>query len=318
MLLVIAISVGATLLFTRDSGNGPTQSANGSPPAAGDIASANDTGPVGIVTDDPSCQPWRSINDALAEEQSDSWVNRDYSRPASVWTTEEREIHEQVADAMDRAAEKTVQLVKMTPHRIMRELFEQSIAYWRAYADAIGSYTPSDNHLAVAASDAGATLVAICAAIDYESAATWAPLVPPGPTPNSIAPIGDPSNPEMFIGPSGDPICEDWLRLTTGFENSTKEWRESDLNIPASQWQEDQRALMEETGAVMTTFANNIATLAGESENPTLQDLSNLTGQYLRAYVESIPTYTTADSFFASAGTRSYLIVSNACGAAGS
>ncbi len=48
---------------------------------------------------------------------------------------------------MGRAADQTVQLVKLTPHRAVRELYEQFIAYARAYIAAIPTYTASDNHL---------------------------------------------------------------------------------------------------------------------------------------------------------------------------
>ena len=50
VLLVIAITVGVTLFFTRGSGGGGSTT-----PAASDIASANDTGPVAIITSDPTC-----------------------------------------------------------------------------------------------------------------------------------------------------------------------------------------------------------------------------------------------------------------------
>ena len=42
---------------------------------------------------------------------------------------------------MRNAADQTVNLVKMTPHRVMRELYEQFIAYARAFADAVPTYT---------------------------------------------------------------------------------------------------------------------------------------------------------------------------------
>ena len=41
------------------------------------------------------------------------------------------------------------QLAKLTPHRVMRELYEQFIAYARAYSDAVPTYTKPDNHWSV-------------------------------------------------------------------------------------------------------------------------------------------------------------------------
>ncbi len=42
---------------------------------------------------------------------------------------------------MRNAADQTVALAKLTPHRVMRELYQQFIAYARAYSDAIATYT---------------------------------------------------------------------------------------------------------------------------------------------------------------------------------
>ena len=60
----------------------------------------------------------------------------------------------EVGSAFDAAARQTVPLVRLTPHRVMRELYEQFIAYARAYADSLPTYTEADNHLAsIAVSD---------------------------------------------------------------------------------------------------------------------------------------------------------------------
>ncbi len=46
-------------------------------------------------------------------------------------------MYEAVGKAMRNAADQTVNLVKVTPHRVMRELYEQFIAYARAFTDNI-------------------------------------------------------------------------------------------------------------------------------------------------------------------------------------
>ena len=50
-------------------------------------------------------------------------------------------MYESVGKAMRSAADQTVNLVKSTPHRVMRELYEQFIAYARAFADTVPTYT---------------------------------------------------------------------------------------------------------------------------------------------------------------------------------
>lgn len=315
VLLVIAISVGATLLFTRDSGNGPTQSANGSPPAAGDIASANDTGPIRILTEDPTCEAWRPINDTLVDAQRRGWAERDYTVPASAWNSEQRSMHDEMAAAMRRAADQTVTLAKITPHRIMRELYEQSIAYWRAYADSIPDYELKDNSLAVTASDTSGAIVTICAAIDYRSAAMRGPLVPAGDQRLDPASPGDPANPQMFLQASGNAVCNEWTKISDRFDDDTKQWRESDGSIPASEWTPERRSLMDSAAQEMLRYADDIQRLGEQSGNAILYDFASLAAQYFRAYTHAIPSYTSADSYLSATASYANFIVFNACAA---
>ena len=60
---------------------------------------------------------------------------------------------------MREAADQTVALARLTPHRVMRELYEQAIAYWRAYADAIPTYESVDDHLAGVAVSTSSTIL---------------------------------------------------------------------------------------------------------------------------------------------------------------
>ena len=61
----------------------------------------------------------------------------------------------------------------------MRELYEQFIAYSRAYADRIPMYTPPDDDLALVSTTTGNSIGDVCAAISYGSAPAWGPKVPP-------------------------------------------------------------------------------------------------------------------------------------------
>ncbi len=141
LVVVIAVTVAATIFFTRNSSDSNSPA---SPPKTSrgpsDIASANDDGPVKIITEDPTCAPWVGINNALASRQSNGWTNRDPSSPAVTWLRSAANFTD-VGDAFDEAADQTVPLVKMTPHRVMRELYEQFIAYGRAYSDSLPLYT---------------------------------------------------------------------------------------------------------------------------------------------------------------------------------
>ncbi len=142
LLVVIGVTAAVTISVTKDGDDGdpsPTGETFG-------LASANDKGPVNVITEDPSCAAWGTINGSLAEFTGGDGKSRDPSIPAADWTPEQRSQYEDVARAMRDAADQSVQLAKLTPHRVMRELYQQFIAYARAYSDAVPSYSPSDNH----------------------------------------------------------------------------------------------------------------------------------------------------------------------------
>ena len=94
-------------------------------------------------------------------------------------------MYESVAKAMTDSADQTVGLVKLTPHRVMRELYEQFIAYARAFADSIPTYTSKDSHLAGAVDSISSAPGDICGAVTYGPAASQGPLIPATATPSS-------------------------------------------------------------------------------------------------------------------------------------
>src|SRR5215218_5193047 len=100
LLAVIAVTVAITVLVVgKDSGGGesPTPTnGNGS-----EFASANDKGPVGIITEDPTCAAWSRVGSGLTDaEQKVHWPDRDPSVPAAAWTPEQRTTFETVGRAM--------------------------------------------------------------------------------------------------------------------------------------------------------------------------------------------------------------------------
>ncbi|MGB5111150.1 MAG: hypothetical protein WBO08_05810, partial [Mycobacterium sp.] len=294
-------------------GGDSSPTATGTSPGPGEIASANDTGPVSIITEDPTCEPWRPINETLAKVQEKQWVDRDFKQSAAAWTPEQRAMHVEVADAMRSAADRTVSLVKLTPNRVMRELYEQSIAYWQAYAASIPTYTYPSNSLAVTASDTTGAIASICTAISYRSATARGPLVPSGPTPTAAPTAGNSASPEVFLKEQDSGICADWATASTTFEKATEPWRSVDPALLPSDWSAEQRAIMGSAGPTMRDFASELEALGMQSENSTLDDFANLSAQYWRAFAEAIPSYTTNDSYLAATASFAYLIAFNAC-----
>lgn len=316
--LVAVIAVTAVVAVSRTKNGGDSNGGGGSgtqtSAAPSDVASANDKGPVGIITEDPSCAPWTPITNTLADIEVKGWLTRDPSIPASSWTPEVRTQYETVGKAMRKAADQTVPLAKMTPHRVMRELYEQSIAYLRAYADSLPTYTPSDDGLARAASTAGNVITNICAAISYGSAAARASLVPAPQPPTSIAPIGDIANPQrMFDTP--DPVCAD---LTPTLDQllanpSFIEWIKGDSSIAVGNWPAERQSLTDVVVPAMTSTADALEKLAHRSSNPIVQDFILLGVQYRRTFIQSLSTYQQNDQYVYLAGQYAPGILAGAC-----
>ncbi len=321
LVAVIAVTAVVAVSCTKNSGdsNGGGGGGTKTSAAPSDVASANDTGPVGIITEDPSCAPWTPIQATFAAAGRNGWAQRDQSLPASAWTPEVRAQYEAVAKVMRTVAEQAVPLVKMTTHRVMRELYGQFIVYARAYADSISkldTYRPVDDNLAQAASTAGNVIGHICSAVFSGAAAARASLIPAPKPPKSIAPVGDPSNPQrMFESP--DPVCRglgstlDQLLQNPDF----KKWLDTDPKIPAANWSPEQESLTTTVVAVMSSTASSLEELAQQSSNGIVQDLILLGVQYRRTYIEALPTYQPNDSSIYLAGQMSPGIVLAACDA---
>lgn len=321
--LVAIIAVTAVVAVSCDrSGGGSSNNAGntggGAKPAtsgaASDVASANDTGPVGIITEDPSCAPWTPINNTVAGIEKNGWDKRDPSIPATSWTPDVRAQYEAVGAALRNAADQTVPLAKMTTHRVMRELYGQYVAYSRAYADNIANYTPIDDQLARAGSTAGQTITAACTAISSGSAAARALSVPALSAPSSVAPVGDLANPQrVFETP--DAVCSDLgptldqLLLSPEF----KSWLNTDPSIPASSLTPEVLALNAAVAPVMTSTADALEKLAAKSSNPIVQDFILLGVQYRRAYVQAFPTYQPNDQNIYSTGQTAPGVLVGAC-----
>jgi hypothetical protein len=318
VLAVIAVTVVITVLVVgtgAGGGESPTPTAgNGS-----DFASANDKGPVGIITDDPTCGTWRRINDALAaDEKGVSWPDRDQSVPATAWNPQQRTMYETVGKALRTAADQVVEIVKLTPHRVMRELYEQFIAYSRMFVESFPSYSANekDRGLALAPDNLGLTLTGVCSAIVTGSAGPIAPLVAAAAAPTEASPLGDASDPSRFLA-TPNPVCAEWTSALDKFFDDMAAWRGIDADIPATAWTPDQKAVNEAAIPKMTVLADDLEKLGRRSNNPTLEDFAVLSAQYWRASAKALPTYTNADVYLANAANYSAYVVQGACNAAG-
>src|ERR1700730_3351590 len=312
---VLATVVAVVLLFGGGGSGapkGPHPDEGSNPDAAAGVASVKDIGPVTVITEDSSCAAWTTINNELSTSGTGLWNERDRSVPASAWTPKQRAQYIAAAQSMRGAAAQTVGLVKLTPHRVMRELYQQFIAYARAYAERVPKYTPADNNLAGTANSASSALGAICAAISECPAAARGPFVPPSAPPSDIAPVGNPVNPQPFLT-STNPVCDEWRAALDQFGRDTAEWQKMNPNVPAIYWNREQKAVNYAVASVMNTYASKLEQLGRQSDNAIWQDFANLSAQYRRAFVTSLPTYTPNDNHLANAANYVSTTILGAC-----
>lgn len=292
LVAVAAISVTATILWDHHD----TTSTTGSNAAASGIASANDTGPVGIITEDPSCPAWAPIASTLSTVEDNGWKQRDPNAPASSWTPATQAQYRAVADAMRSAADQAVALVKVTPHRAMRELYSAFIAYHRAYADRVPEYVPADNALASVASNAAGIINGVCGSIASGAAAARTVLVPAAAAPNTVASLGDTARPDKFMA---TPIaqCADWqTAMTSANDDPTfAAWVKIDPSIAAGSWSPEARASNDAVKPIISAYADTMERL-GRQGPPIVEDFAVMGAHYARAFVQAIPTYTPADA----------------------
>ncbi len=313
-LVIVVVTVVATTLVLRggsDSSRPPTPTAD-----APQIASANDRSPAGIILDDPTCKSWDPIAAAFAHAASSGWDDRDPAIPATNWNADMRSQYGSVGATLRDGADRSVVLAKETPHRVMRELYSQFIAYSRAYADAISNYTAEDDFLVRAAIGASSTLNAVCDAIAHGSAGARAPAVARAAPPLSQTPLEDPARADQFLA-AQNPICSQWLARVTQFDHDISSWKALDPNVPRDQLNAEQRGVMMAVSPSMEEFSNDIQIMGIESGDPTLSDFATLSAQYIRAYISALPTYTPADNFLVMAASSSSALITEACRSSG-
>lgn len=295
LVAVIAVSVVATVLVLRpESGGGggstpPAQNGNS------EFASANDTGPVNIITDDPTCAAWsRVARDYVAQADSVKWADRDGSVPASAWTPAQHAMYQKISKALNTAADLTSGLMKQTPHRVMRELYGQFIAYSKGFVETIPTYNGSFNGMTAVISGLVSSASNICAAIEYKSVQSVSPLVSvPSPPGNAATPS---SEPRRFLETENS-ACGEWISVTDQYRADTEAWRGIAANIAASEWTTEQKSIYDGVIPVMRSYADTVERIGRESGNSVFEDISVLSAQYTRAYILAIPNYAPADNF---------------------
>lgn len=315
VLAVVVVTVVTTLLLTHE-GTGlsapSTRTAQSPPTDSPGIASVDGVQPLGVITYEPTCTTWIPINDSLAAAQQNGWQNRDPSVPASVWSPQQRNDYAAVAKAFHGAADRAIALANQTPHRAVRNIYEQFAAYAQAYARSIPLYEPTDDHLARATIGASLAINSICNAIEYGSASARAPLAKPTAPAVSEAPPSSGNNPDRFIT-AWTSACSDWVSLVHTYSADIADWQSSDPKISAPQWDARQKAINASAIPVMESFAETATEISVSNNNSALRDMAVLAAQYRRTFAASIPTYTSADNYLNEAATGLTGAIYEAC-----
>ncbi len=174
-----------------------------------------------------------------------------------------------------------------------------------------------DNHLALAAITTANVIVYVCSAIHYGSAASRAPLVDPlSASPPEPAVLRDPNDARRMLE-TDDPTCPEWDRILHRFDDDTRAWQGIDPNLPAAQWNSEQRAVIDGVIPLMKEFADEFERLGMQTSNPVLRDFAMFAAQYRRAHAEALPTYTPADNYLDLTAWRTTSVIYEACKAAG-
>lgn len=313
LVAVIGVTVAVTLSVV--DGRDATPMAVPASGTTSDIASANDTGPVTIITEEPTCAAWETVYTTLGAAQKKGWVDRDKSVPAAEWTQDQRQRYLEVGEAFRLAAAQAVPLAKLTPHRVVREAYEQFIAYSLLYSDAVPSYVPQDHYWVAVAGGAMGMVANICNSITLGSAQSRIGSVGKSSSQLPVTKVDDPGTSAAFMS-SPDPECAEMQEFLRYYNVSTQAWQQIDSSIPALQWSPSQRASFDDVAPVMREYAYRFEKFGLASSNPAFRDFAFISAQYRRAYVEALPTYVAADSYLSATANNAANILLDACRAA--
>jgi serine/threonine protein kinase len=318
VLALVAAGVAVTLL-RRDSGGrpiaatSPTTTTTSMPPAA----STGDVGPVGLITEEPTCVRWLVIS---PKWPVDPPIHTAGVSPVNVarnaWTPEQQSVMQTMASNIRAEAGQTAVLANTTPHRVMRELYEQFVAYARAFADAVaGNYVPDDSGLLSSKNHLLSTLTSLCVAVRAGAPGARSALITVRGAPARVAPPQDPGNPQRFVTASDLPACVVLESLTGNYASNpaVTAWIDADETIPASKWDPRHKALNDAVAPIMLTLADDVERATGQGNNPVMADFGMLFAQYERVFVKTLPTYGPSDFQLEAVASSMLYMVAQAC-----
>ncbi|KAA0097947.1 hypothetical protein CIW49_14785 [Mycolicibacterium sp. P1-18] len=304
VVVAIVVAVGALVVVTgRDLGSGsagPGASTSAEPPprpAAADtlpttVASADDTGPLALLTADVTCGSWDNVQTAIGVAQRRGWAQRDPSVPATQWSPDVQAQYQAVGDALRSGTATAVTLAAQTPSRAMRELYDAFVVYGRAYADALPTYQAQDDALATTSLAALDSITNVCAANRSITAMPKLPDVEPAPPPTAPPVVGDPANPPRFLpGAPSNPVCDAWITASADLRTQIQPWLALDPGVGVGQWTAEQRTVQDDAAQTFAAHADAMEAAGRRSGNAVFEDFATFGALYLRGFVAEEPLY---------------------------
>lgn len=292
--------------------NGACSGRGGGDLATGDVASAADTGPVAVITEDPTCIEFSAFTIDAGNKLDAGFNKVDASIPASSWSEQTRQAYESGRGALTEYADRVVGLSKKTPHRVMRELYGQLTAYYRAFVAEIDGYTPDDLRLLDIANNAYASLNTICRAVGNQSAPRIASQVAAAAPPTSIAPVGDVDNPQKMLTATLE-LCPTWAARNDLVYQKTSVWETISHDNPASKWNSLEKTTYDKVAQLMARSVYEVNKIGRSSGNPLVEDFLVLAAQYQDAFLQALPTYEPEDLALYSTQQNLGKLVGSAC-----
>ena len=234
LLAVIAVTVVITVLVVgKDSGGGSPTPTNGN---GSDFASANDKGPVGIITEEPTCDAWGRIADEYScsnkgRQLGVTGINR-YRRTA--WTPDQRAMYEAVGKAMTQRRRSNGQFGEVDTAsgnaRTLRAIHRLCAMHYRTLSPRT---PPKDRYLAGGNRwrELGISGDMFCDRLPV--GATHGAVDSRSAPPTKISPSWDPAKPAAISRRKADPSARSGPRYWTSLFADTAAWREIDPNNPS-------------------------------------------------------------------------------------
>jgi len=282
---VVLVVLGVVLLrFDTTEGTGQREA----PGLEVRPATAEDE-PAGLVTSaDPICEDHNLVSGILAGRWQ-SFGQIDHDLPARSWTPGQRDIAEATARAMLSAAGQYESMLPRAQNRVIQEMLAQTIVYLRMNAANMPDYQArSDAYIAYVVTALDGAVGNICSAVPEVKA-----LPDSGARPTSVA--ADPRGLVPFMEVE-DGICED-LVLWAERRDEELNWEayNTDMDVAASQWTPEQRAVAADAAKVLARNVGEIREFAERAENPMVRDFLFTAVPYYQLIAERLPNYKVSD-----------------------